>query len=200
MIDKSELKQRAEGRYIEIVGHFIPELIEPMQKPTKGIQCPCHGNKDGFNFGKRFNETGRGYCQRTGSKDIFAIFEMWLGWSFGKSLHSLSEYLAVGSPPVSSSFKNKISTIEWVKKKNNLNRYYLQTIPDNGVIKKYLHSRGIDIPVPPTLRLHPNFKYFEENEWVGSYPATKSRSPSGRRSYGGAIRSRSAVSRPKRWF
>jgi len=170
-MNASELKQMATGRYIEIVGHFIPDLIEPLQTPARGIKCPCHGEKDGFNFGKKFNETGRGYCQLTGSKDIFWILQMWLGWPFKESLNKLSEYLAGGSSPVSASYKSEPYPINWFEKKNTLRRYHSETIPDNGIIKKYLHSRGIDIPVPPTLRLHPGFDYYEENEKTGCYPA-----------------------------
>ena len=163
-----ELKLIASGRYIEIVGYFIPNLSEALQRPSKGIQCPCHGSKDGFNFGNRFNETGRGFCQLTGSKDIFMILEMWLGWTFKESFKKLSEYLVGGSPTRPIGQKKK--PVNWKKKHYDLNRYYSQTIPDNGLIKKYLHSRGIDIPVPPTLRLHPRFKYFDKDT-VEVYPA-----------------------------
>lgn len=175
-MDVLELKQKASGRYIEIVGHFIPDLIEPMQKPTRGIPCPCHGKKDGFNFGNKFNDAGRGFCQLTGSKDIFEILEMWLGWSLIESYIKLTKYLGGESPSVSSDHGYKIKPIDWNKKKNQLARYYFQTIPDNGTIKKYLHSRGIDVPVPRSLRLHPNFKYFDWNQSgdyveLGCYPA-----------------------------
>lgn len=172
-----ELKLRASGRYIEIVGYFIPELSESLQRPSRGIKCPCHGSKDGFNFGNRFNETGRGFCQLTGGKDIFQILEMWLGWTFKESLKKLTEYLGGESPTQSTGYlpgrkREKRITVNWNRMKKTLTRYYNQTIPDNGLIKKYLHSRGIDIPVPPTLRLHPHLKYFD-GDFVeqGRYPA-----------------------------
>ena len=117
----SELKQKASGRYIEIVGHFIPDLVEPMQRPNRGIKCPCHGKKDGFNFGNKFNKTGRGYCQLTGSKDIFEVLKMWLGWTFIESLKKLSEYLTGESP---SSPPIKIKSINCNAKRKILNLYY----------------------------------------------------------------------------
>ena len=176
MIDSAQIKEKACGRYDEMVEHFVPELSGALQNPAKGIPCPCHGSKDGFNLGKRFNETGKGYCQLTGSKDIFSILEMFNGWSFKESLSQVGAYLGGTPSPLPTKERVETKTIDWKGTRETLESVWAATRQDNGTIFTYFKSRGLSIPVPPTLRLHPNYKYWETTNGgqlnsLGEFPA-----------------------------
>ncbi len=178
------VKEQACGRYNEIVETLIPELADALQNPTKGIPCPCHGSKDGFNLGRDFNETGRGYCQLTGSKDIFAILEMFNGGDFKEAVKKVADFLEGDFAPEANIAEHKGKTLKAKKKKEAeikatkgaLHVIWAQTKKDNGFIRKYFVSRDLFTPVPRNLRFHPALKYWETNKdgqpvCIGTYPA-----------------------------
>ncbi|MCH8940532.1 MAG: toprim domain-containing protein [Chloroflexi bacterium] len=51
---------------------------------------------------------------------------------------------------------------DWNGKHKRLEAIWKGTVPDNGRIAEYLQYRGLDIQVPPTLRLHPALPYFHQ--------------------------------------
>jgi len=180
----AKLKELAEGQYDEILEHLVPEIADALQNPTKGIPCPCHGSKDGFNLGRHFNEAGRGFCQLTGSKDIFAIIQMFTGCDFKDAVKKVASCLEgdfvsevdPGERKEKTLKAREKKTAETKATKNTLHAIWAQARKDRGIILEYFKSRSLSTPVPRFIRFHPNLKYWEPDKdgnfvEIGKYPA-----------------------------
>jgi Protein of unknown function (DUF3987)/Zinc-binding domain of primase-helicase len=97
---QDELKQRARGRWPEIItalGGVAPELLD-----GKGNPCPKCGGDDRFSAFKDFDETGGVICRKCHSEkngDGLATLQWLSGWGFTEAIDKVAEYLGADQKP-----------------------------------------------------------------------------------------------------
>lgn len=167
-IDAEKVKIAARGHCLGIIAHLAPQLAHACGSPGKHVKCPCHGEKDGFRLAEDANETGVGHCNLNGTfANIFLLLQWTNSWTFIEALEAVAQYLRLGESsitpiiPIVSNIK-PTPTKDYVKEKRTLEKYWNETIPDNGRIAEYFRHRRLTIPVPGTLRLHPNLYYYHQ--------------------------------------
>ncbi len=149
---------------------LAPSLTQAASKPGKHVACPVQGGKDGFRFFKNVAETGGGVCNTCGTfPDGFAVLQWVNAWTFPETLTQVARWLGEApNPPVSRAvLRPTEGPQDEARRRQRLECVWAETQPDPGRIAAYLRYRGLRGTVPPTLRFHPHFRYFNQAE----YPA-----------------------------
>ncbi len=175
MYDLDNLKAHASGKWLQIIQTLAPQLSHACERPSVHVRCPCHGTRDGFRMYPDAAQTGGSCCNLQGSfHDGIATLQWANGWDFKQTVDAISSHLGLAD--------GAIPTIKPIpkpepqpKKDWSVERQRLQAIwdgstLDTGRIAQYFKSRGITVPVPSALRLHPNHFYFHQGPDV-RYPA-----------------------------
>lgn len=181
-IDGKEVKRKASGRWIEILGRLAPTLAPFTDKPGKHGPCPVHGGKgDGFRLYKDVNETGGGHCNTCGGfPDGFALISWATGDSYKQVLNDVAEILGGANtykdrPAPAVPAKPKVDpAVEDASIRRRLSSVYAASLPlthpDSEPARLYLKARGFTL-LPEMLRMHPalNWQDIEGNR-AGPFP------------------------------
>ena len=179
MFDIEIIKTHASGRWPEILLHLAPHISTMIERGRRHGPCPLCGGKDRARCHDDFNETGGVYCNqcRGASKGLGVL--MWANdWHFKETMQSVSDYLGLTNgrplPPMKAPSQPTEPEKDWNRERQRLQAIWEGTVPDTGRIRRYLESRGLFMPAPPTLRLHPNLNYYHEGPPV-RYPTMVAR-------------------------
>ena len=94
----SEIKERANGRWLQIFSEFAPSLRPAMERIGKHVPCPFHGGKDGFRLFPDAQETGGGICNTCGTfADGISLLSFVNGWDMKGTLPVLARELDIPS-------------------------------------------------------------------------------------------------------
>lgn len=94
--DTKDVKDAAEGRWIEICSVLAPQLGPAMEKIGRHVPCPVHGGQDGFRLFKDFEKSGGGICNTCGARpDGLGLIGWVNGWSFGATVTAVGRYLGL---------------------------------------------------------------------------------------------------------
>lgn len=97
-IDAKSIKEKALGRWLDILPMLDARLTDAVQRVGKHVPCPVHGGKDGFRLFAE--ENGGGACNTCGTfADGFAVLQWLRGCSFYESLRLVAELLNNGTVP-----------------------------------------------------------------------------------------------------
>jgi phage/plasmid primase-like uncharacterized protein len=195
MIDAMQVKQTAEGRWLEILLSLAPTLEAAVNSLPNHVPCPINGGKDGFRFFKDAPITGAGYSNKEGAfGDGFAVLQFVTGVTFKDALGLVANYLGLSDKkplyiqpkPVMQSKSFELSPREVLLRKGKLNGFWGQAskVQNDDRVHLYLISRGIDakwITKIPSIRFHPNAWYKDKNDNQSSAPTMllKFQSPDG---------------------
>jgi len=167
MYDIENLKIHTFCRWQEIILSLAPHLSPMIERGRRHGPCPLCGGKDRARCHNDFEETGGVFCnQCSGGANGFAVLQWANGWTFLETVDAVCKHLGLADSDIP-----KIRPIQKLKPQQekdwSVERQRLQTIwdgstPDTGRIARYFKSRGITVPVPPTLRLHPSHFYFHQ--------------------------------------
>ncbi len=182
-LEAQVVKHCASGQWPSILSELAPELTPAIERLGKHTPCPVHGGRDGFRMFNDANETGGGICNTCGSfPDGIALLQWVNGWSFPQCLEMIGEYLGLtGEATIPFSQKSKppyqaSKPRDWTPEREWLSRIWSETIQDDGTIQRYLEERGLSIPVPESLRLHPGLRSTNsDKQREGIYPAMVAR-------------------------
>ena len=188
LIEARGVRERAAGRWIDMLAALAPALGPALSRPGRHVPCPVHGGTDGFRLFRDVDDTGGGVCNTCGTfHDGFALL-MWVNrWSFPETLQAVAHELGmtddrvpeprrVRTPRPRSTERDRESVIE------ALNRVWQQSLDPAdrraAPLRSYLSRRGLagvrlDGGV---VRFHPALGYWQRNdrneaELVGRYPA-----------------------------
>ena len=187
LIEAREVRERAAGRWTDLLGALAPALVPALRRPGRHLPCPVHGGTDGFRLFRDVDDTGGGVCNTCGTfHDGFALL-MWVNrWSFPEALQAVAHELGmtgdrVPEPrrvhtPLRPAERDRESVIE------ALDRVWQQSLDPAdrraAPLRAYLSRRGLagarlDGEV---VRFHPALGYWQRNdrnetELVGRYPA-----------------------------
>jgi len=183
-----EVRAAAAGRWPEIIGRLAPECRDAIAGigSTRHFECPSHGgeNGDAFRFFEDAADTGGGVCNTCGRfSDGFNLLSWILNRSFDHIVGLVADTLGMATVPIrkpgrpagtgsstsvrpeakskSGQTKSQERELEIAQRRSAIASRWREAIPDKGRIAEYLASRGITIPVPPTLRLHEHLAYHE---------------------------------------
>jgi len=88
--------EKAEDRWLEILGYLAPELDLAIKKLGKHVPCPIHGGTDGFRLKKTSGHNGFSVCNTCGNNPTGIATLMWLkGWTFPDTLEAVARYLGL---------------------------------------------------------------------------------------------------------
>jgi len=195
-IKAEDVKRDAEGRWGSILLRLAPALGPALERAGKHVQCPhpAHGGKGDFRLFKRnFEQTGGAICTCGAWADGISLL-MWInGWDFKTALYEIAEELGYdvdSDQPRAVAPKVDLARLEAERKKKEaeeaernkrvravLNRIWRESFPADSPISEplrlYLARRGLaTTQLPPTLRLHPNLAYHDEDQnLIGYWPA-----------------------------
>lgn len=189
IIEASDVKREAEGRWDEILDALSPALRTALSKPGKHVPCPNPGHggsTDGFRVYKDVHLNGASVCNTCGVFTGGIDTLMWInGTTFKETLWEVAEYLHVGSK-ASAARQAAVTRVQRPSKEDiekedakaleALNRVGRESISinhrDAEPARLYMARRGIKIALPDTLRFHPALEYYnEDRKLVGRYPA-----------------------------
>lgn len=98
-IDAKSIKEKARGRWLDILPLLDARLTDAVQRVGKHVPCPVHGGKDGFRLYAN-DENGGGACNTCGTfADGFAVLQWLRGCSFYESLRLVADLLNNGTVP-----------------------------------------------------------------------------------------------------
>jgi putative DNA primase/helicase len=188
LIEAREVRERAAGRWIDMLAALAPALGLALSRPGRHVPCPVHGGTDGFRLFRDVDQTGGGVCNTCGIfHDGFALL-MWVNqWSFPEVLQAVTHELGmtadrvskprrVHTPRPQSTEQDRESVIE------SLNRVWQQSLDladrRAAPLRSYLSRRGLSGARLDggVVRFHPALGYWQRNdrdeaELVGRYPA-----------------------------
>ena len=61
-IEAREVRQRAAGRWLDLLGALAPALENALHRVGRHVPCPVHGGTDGFRLFRDADLTGGGVC------------------------------------------------------------------------------------------------------------------------------------------
>lgn len=171
MFDIASLKSCGCGRWGEILLSLAPHLSEFITRGRKHGPCPLCGGKDRARCHNDFDQSGGVLCnQCDGGFDGIETLKWANGWSFKEAVEAIEVHLGFidGQAPKIKLIPKSEPPVEkdWEVEKQRLKKIWDETEPDNGRIAEYFQFRGLDIAVPPTLRLHPKLTYIHEGPYV----------------------------------
>lgn len=177
-IDLERLRQQLEGRWDAILRAFVPEVAEALDRPGRHVTCPFHGGKRDFRVFKNVADDGRAICTCGAWHDGFALIQHARGWSFPETLRQLDAHLggtAAAIAPVVAR-PRKPSAVEAQQIQHRHERVWHNGIALTHDVaapaRKYLQSRGLDVPQTKVLRFHPSLAYHDEDGvFIGYFPA-----------------------------
>ena len=96
LIDARDVRERAAGRWIDMLAALAPALGPALSRPGRHVPCPVHGGTDGFRLFRDVDDTGGGVCNTCGTfHDGFALL-MWVNqWSFPETLQAVAHELGM---------------------------------------------------------------------------------------------------------
>lgn len=146
-IDAKSIKEKALGRWLDILPMLDARLTDAVQRVGKHVPCPVHGGKDGFRL-YADDPNGGGACNTCGTfADGFAILQWLRGCTFFESLRIVAELLDNGTVPASTS--NAPTRTEPTSERGNgyigAMKYLLDTSSrtPNRAARAYYERRGI---------------------------------------------------------
>jgi putative DNA primase/helicase len=171
------IKGCAVGRWPGIITSLAPHLSPVVERGIKHGPCPLCGGKDRARRHNDFCETGGIICnQCRGGANGFSVL-MWANdWTFKESLEAVSLYLGLTEGlvvPESSYWYEKLTERQplkdWTTERQELERIWNEADKRTGKIREYFEYRGLSIPPPETLRLHPSLDYWHEGKCYGKF-------------------------------
>lgn len=173
--DVTDVKNRASGHWLEILGDLAPDLEDAIAKVGRHVPCPVHGGKDGFRLFDDAAQRGGGVCNSCGNfSDGLAILKWVNGWKFSDALQSVANWLNNHGeihPAAVARAERGSATKPDPKAMKLFERLEDGFIDDRRKIRKYLKFRGLSGQVPEVVRFHPGLGYFENGEKVADFPA-----------------------------
>jgi putative DNA primase/helicase len=183
------LKGYCFGRWPSIIGSLAPHLNPLIERGRNHGSCPRCGGKDRARCHNDFQGTGGVICnQCDGGANGFSVL-MWANdWTFAEAIEAVKQHLGLsgGQPPATRPSIQKIKlspSKNWDDERQRLKAVWDDTVNDAGRIIEYFKYRGLSIPVPSTLRLHPSLNYFHQGPPV-KYPCMIARITRGDESVG----------------
>ncbi|MBX3630660.1 MAG: toprim domain-containing protein [Nitrosomonas sp.] len=184
-MNANEVKDRAYGRWIDILSNLSPQLVPAIQKTGRHVACPVHGGKDGFRVFRNVATTGGSVCNTCGvHSDGFATLMWCNGWDFVTALNAVADYCGMSESCQQSRKQRKciqtFQSLTPIDQEDNRIRQVLNCVWHESVAitdrsamsaRLYLARRGISISPPETLRFHPALPYFEGKDKIGEFPA-----------------------------
>ena len=171
MYDLATLKSYGCGRWGEILLSLAPHLSEFITRGRRHGPCPLCGGKDRARCHNDFDQTGRILCNQCGGGwDGIETLKWANCWSFKEAVEAIEVHLGItdGQIPKIKLIPKSEPPVEkdWEVEKQRLKKIWDETEPDSGRIAEYFQFRGLDIPVPSTLRFYPKLVYIHEGPYV----------------------------------
>lgn len=165
------VKQRAHGRWSELLRHFG---AEPRLLKRRNMPCPLCGGTDRFQYTDKFGE-GNYHCRHCGAGAGFKLLMALTGWDFRNALHEVETYLGLVHEmrPATSGDPSP------ERMRQLAERIWNQAVPvtTGDPVDRYLRSRGLVLSCyPKGLRCHPALGYYEKDasgksRQVAAFPA-----------------------------
>jgi phage/plasmid primase-like uncharacterized protein len=187
-INKTIVKNAAQGRWKEIFENICPELEDAVKACPGHVPDPVAGGKDGFRLFRDVDETGASYSNKEGAfTDGFATLMYATESSFYEVLEDVANYLGItGSSQeqpvrtpkpkaVKPSFE--LAPEEAIRRKHKLNTLWSQASKMSDArserARRYLVSRAITIDFShvEAFRFHPAAWYKDKNGQLQNAPA-----------------------------
>ena len=166
----TELKQRAHGRWTEILRALGVEeqILNGRNQP-----CPLCGGTDRFQYTDKYGE-GNYYCRGCGPGGGLKLLQGVRGWDFGTILKRIEETVGMVGPVVHSRPEPSLDRMRKLAK-----RLWDDARPvvKGDEVDRYLRNRGLCLSeYPKVLRLHPALGYYEKDaagksHKLAEYPA-----------------------------
>ena len=177
------------GIWPSIIGSLAPQLLSIIERGKRHGPCPLCGGKDRARCHDDFQETGGVFCNQCGGgADGLSVLIWANGWTFLEALQAVSKHLGLDNgqtltPRPAVQVANQSPPKNWDDERQKLKAVWGGTVKDLGRIAEYFKHRGLSIPVPSTIRLHPSLSYFHQGPPV-SYPCMIARITLGDESVG----------------
>lgn len=182
-INANELKEKCEGRWVEIISALCPDLAEVVKHPNRHYPCPCHESKkkrgDGLRALKMVADTGATVCNTCGKHpDGFSTISWYTGWSFRQTLEEVDNYL--GGLRYSTAPVHVVKpSFDHTPERDAQIRASLKKLWATGVsldhpsaepARRHFQRRGLPLP-KCNVRFHPGLYYrTEDGESLGKFP------------------------------
>lgn len=180
-VGADDVRQAAAGNWRDILtNHFgmSAAILDGQHHP-----CPQCGGKDRFRAFDDFDQMGGvicNHCHPDRNADGFATIKWLTGIDFPAAINLVADYLgmehrvgdksgtsqepkAAKSKPIEEPSKEQVAD-EIAKHSRKMVELWQRSEPDNGRIAEYLRHRGLDMEVPPTLRLLEAEVYWEKGD------------------------------------
>jgi len=162
-----QIKTHAFNRWPEIILSLAPHLSPMIERGRKHGPCCLCGGRDRARCFDDFDTTGGTYCNQCGGGwDGIKTLQWANSWDFKQTVDAISSHLGLtdGQIPNIKPIKKPEPQPEkdWSIERQRLQAIWDATESDNGRIAEYLQHRGLDIAVPPSLRLHPSLGYYHQ--------------------------------------
>lgn len=148
--------EAAQGHWFEILSRFG---IDEEYLRNKHGPCPICGGKDRFRWDDK-NGSGSYYCNQCGPGTGMLLLRKSKGWDFRTAANEVDKIIGRQHEPVRTSRPPKQDSTAQL----------LEEATDQGIVNRYLESRGLSV-IPSILRGHPSLPYYQENRCIGKFPA-----------------------------
>lgn len=173
--DVTDVKNRASGHWLEILGDLAPDLEDAIAKVGRHVPCPVHGGTDGLRLFDDAAQWGGGVCNTCGTfPDGLAVLKWVNNWKFPDALKAVANWLKNHGdilPAAVARAERGSATKPDPKAMKLFERLEDGFIDDRRKIRKYLKFRGLSGQAPEVIRFHPAMGYFENGEKVADFPA-----------------------------
>jgi len=164
ILNVQEIKDSARSRWGVIYASLAPELSAAITSSPRHVSCPMHGGVDGFRLFKDWEDSGGAICNTCGTfGDGISVLRWLHGWSFVECVEQIAVYLGLDIETMAPSLE---SGDAWRNDNNDrlrIDAIWKETIPDNGLLSRYLRMRGLSGEVPASIRLHPALEFFDKS-------------------------------------
>jgi hypothetical protein len=176
--DIKDVKQKAQGRWHDILSALCPNLKEALSKPGHHVVCPIHGGKDDFRMFKDYDQTGGAACTCGVRKDGFDLLCDLHNLTLDQAITNVADVLGMnnnGESTVSLRVvpKPEVDPEKVKAESQKIFQRLLQVWNESydasswrfRPVFEYFSKRGLEKKFDTkVLRLHPSLPYYDEEQ------------------------------------